>query len=134
MKAGDDKVVYWFRTTPVAASEALLPGVTGNCAKSAINTGGYQTGYPPRDILEDEVFAIAVLSQPDTVSLSIGNNYVQSSNLVAGLSFIHLPFNGRTGMVAVRSTNGLQGSDQSVDSQPSNGVGNFNAWVGVATS
>ena len=44
VNAGEDKIVYWYRTTPASASGST--DVTGNYCQSSINTGGYQVSFP----------------------------------------------------------------------------------------
>lgn len=129
---GQQKIVYWYRTSPASAGTT---DCTGNCAKSSINTGGYQMAYPITQILEDGIFAIALLgTKGQSVSITVGSNTPQVfKNLNAGLNYFSRPFNGQTGVVSVKSSSGIHGSGVAITSQPASGQANFNAWVGLAT-
>ena len=130
VKPGEDKIVYWYRNAPAHAGSTHA---TGNASPSDINTGGYQNRYPVAEMLEDQVFTIALLSQPGSISISIGDNPAPNSKgLKAGINFIAKPFNGQTGDVRVRSSTGVRGVGRGIESAPANGVANFNAWVGCA--
>lgn len=127
--SGEDKVVFWYRTTP--ADAGTTDGVTGNNCRSSINVGGYQQCYPVSEILEDGIFAIALLSQPRTVTIGIGDNEPQIFGaLKTGINFVSRSFHGQTGAVRVSSSTGEKGKGRAVESQPASGVVNLNAWVG----
>lgn len=129
-KVTQDKIVYWYRTAPAFAGTT---DATGNHRPSAINTGGYQTGYPVDQVLENGIFAIALLSKSGNVTISIGNSPAQQfGGLKAGINFFSRPFNGDTGLGQVRSSNGMRGVGKSITSAPIGGEANFNAWVGCA--
>ncbi|KAF2479361.1 glycosyl hydrolase family 71-domain-containing protein [Neohortaea acidophila] len=127
---GQDKIVFWYRTSPAASGST---DCTGNCAQSSINTGGYQTGYPPSQILEDNIFAIALLSYPASVSIAIGNNVITFPNVPAGINLVNRTFGGFTGPVTVKSSSGAIGTGVNITSAPASGVANFNAFVGLAS-
>ena len=132
VKAGEDKVVYWYRTSPVSAGTTQA---TGNNCPSSINTGAYQTCYPVTEILEDDIFALALLHKPGSVSIAIGDSGpVKFRGLKAGINFVSRPFKGETGVVKIRSSVGVRGQGRSITAQPAGGVANFNAWVGCAGS
>jgi len=130
VSSGNEKIVYWYRTSPASAGST---DVTGNDCKSSINTGGYQTCYSPSQILEDGVFAIVLASQARTATIQIGSNGPQSFHVNAGINFISKPFGGQTGTVSV-TLGSISGSGVAITSQPSSGKANFNAWVGCAGS
>lgn len=130
VQGGQEKIVYWYRTSPAAAGST---DATGNDCPSSINTGGYQTCYSPSQILEDEVFAIVLASSPGTATISIGGSS-SSYSVNAGINTISKPFNGATGTVSVSLSGGPSGSGVQITSSPASGVANFNAWVGCAGS
>ena len=128
--AGDDKIVYWYRTAPASAGTT---DATGNCAQSSTNTGGYQTAYPVTEIMQDRIFAIALLSAPGSLSIAIDDQAPHEfGGLQAGINFVHRPFDGQTGNVTVKMSSGVVGEGVSILSEPPSGVANFNAWVGCA--
>lgn len=127
--SGSEKIVYWYRKSPAAAGST---DATGNNCPSSVNAGGYQTCYSPSQILEDEVFAVVLASQSGTATINIGDSS-SSYNVNAGINSISKPFNGATGTVSV-SMGSISGSGVEITSSPSDGVANFNAWVGCAGS
>lgn len=131
--AGEDKIVFWYRRTPAHAGST---DATGNACSSPINLFPQDTHcYAPGDILEDSIFAIALLSQPGSVSITIGNGQpYQVDNLSRGINFVSRPFNGETGDVTVQSSTGVSGQGICIEAAPADGVANFNAWVGCAGS
>lgn len=130
VKAGDDKIVYWYRTSPASAGTTEA---TGNDCPSSINTGGYQTCYPVTEILEDGIFAIALLSKPGSISVGVGSNSPQKfGRLKAGINFVSRPFQSETGKIKVRSSGGIRGVGRQITAEPASGEANFNAWVGCA--
>ena len=129
---GEDKMVYWYRASPASAGTTEA---TGNDCPSAINTGGYQTSHPIDQILEDEIFAIVLLSKPGSASIAVGGNApVKIRGLKAGINFVSRPFDGQFGEVKVRSSSGLRGAGKAITAEPWGGIANFNAWVGCAGS
>lgn len=130
VRKGEDRVVFWYRT---ARASKGATRATGNHSASLINTGAYQQHYLAPDMVEDRIFAIALLSKPGDISIAIGD-YAASreSNLPAGISFASRPFDGQTGKVTVRSSSGCFGVGTSIYNEPADGVANFNAWVGCA--
>ncbi|CZT16887.1 related to mutanase [Ramularia collo-cygni] len=128
--SGDEKIVYWYRTTPAAAGST---DATGNDCPSAINTGGYQTCYDTSQILEDEVFAIVMASKAATATIRIGDS-TSMYRVGAGINSISKPFNGATGRVSVSLDGVVSGSGVEIVSSPADGVANYNAWVGCAGS
>lgn len=130
VQSGKDKIVYWYRTSPASAGSTE---VTGNNCPSPINTSAYQKCYPVDKVLEDEIFAIALLSKPGSISIAVGSNApVKSKKLKGGINFISRSFNGQTGTVNVRSSGGIRGAGTAITAAPASGVANFNAWVGCA--
>lgn len=130
IKKGEDKIVYWYRTSPAAAGTTQA---TGNNCPSPINTGAYQTCYPVDQVLEDAIFAIVLLSKPGSITIAVGaNTPVKFGKLKAGINFVSRPFSGQTGKVKVRSSGGIRGVGTAITAAPASGVANFNAWVGCA--
>ena len=130
MKEGQDKIVYWYRTAPASAGTTQA---TGNNCPSAINTFGYETCYPVTEILEDAIFALALLHKPGSISIAVGDGApVKFRGLKAGMNFVSRRFRGETGAVKVRSSFGVRGQGRSITAQPKDGRANFNAWVGCA--
>ena len=125
-------MVYWYRTTPASAGSTQA---TGNNCPSPINTFGYQTCYPVTEVLEDSIFALALLHKPGSFSIAVGDEApVKFHGLKAGINFVSRPFKGETGAVKIRSSFGVRGQGRSITAQPVGGVANFNALVGCAGS
>lgn len=129
--AGEDKVVYWYRTAPASAGTTR---VTGNNCLSPINTSPQDaTRYPVDEILEDGIFAIVLLSAPGWISIAVGDHPAQRfEGLGTGINYISRPFTGESGNVTVRLSTGPVGEGAAILHRPISGVANFNAWVGCA--
>ena len=126
----EDKIVYWYRLHPATAGTT---DATGNKCPSPINENPYQKCVPIEEVLEDAVFAIALLSSPGSVSIAIGDeDGTTFDGLEAGINYVSVPFGGKTGVVSVRSSTGVSGSGEEILAQPQGGEANFNAWVGCA--
>lgn len=128
-----DKLSFWYRLTPAAAGSAN--GVAGNNCKTSINVNGYQSCYSPTDIVEDKIFFTALVKEPSTVTLQVGGNQAQQFQATQpGLNHFSAPFNGQTGVVNFQIIRGesavAKASGAAIQSTPSNGITNFNAWVG----
>ncbi|KAK3723929.1 Glucan endo-1,3-alpha-glucosidase agn1 [Vermiconidia calcicola] len=128
--AGEDKIAYWYRTAPASTGPSA---VTGNACSSEINVNGYQECHPVEAVLDDKIFAIALLSGPGSVSISVGEHPAQKfDGLEAGINFVSRPFGGQTGVVTVSSSTGASGKGVEIGSKSGGKVGNLNAWVGCA--
>lgn len=127
--AGEDKIVYWYRTSPASAGTT---DATGNNCKSDINVNGYQTCYAITEILQDEVFAIVLASEAGTAYITIGDDSTPCP-VSAGQNFCSKAFNGNTGTVSV-SFGSVSGSGVDITAEPASGVANYNAFVGCAGS
>lgn len=125
-----DKIVYWYRTSPAAAGTTTA---TGNAAVSRINVGGYQKAYPVQEMFEDRIYAIVMLSQIASVSITVGENLpTVFTELKPGLSFVSRPFDGQAGAVTVSSSSGCYSTGAVIVKEPPSAIANFNAWVGQA--
>jgi glucan endo-1,3-alpha-glucosidase len=118
---------YWYRLAPKGSGSDN--GVTGNdCA--------YQTCYTPEQIVQDEVFVTALIeSLPAEVHIQIGNNAATTHTATTvGVNHFSQAFNGQTGDVTFSIVrNGqtvVSGKGNAITSSPSNGINNYNAWVG----
>jgi glucan endo-1,3-alpha-glucosidase len=118
-----EKLQYWYRLTPSAAGSA--DGVTG----------GNGPTYDPNTVVQDKVFFTALVNAPSTISVQIGGNPATKFQATeAGVNHFSQDFNGQTGQVTFSiERNGetmLSGTGEAISSAPSDGVTNFNAWVG----
>lgn len=111
--------VFWYRTTPknVCSDGGTTCDVSGSGGSAA-------------NCVRDSVFVISASNSPTTVSISIGGAG-QDFSVAAGMKFVELPFNGRTGDVVV-TVNGktATGPAPITNNCPSSGRVNFNAVVG----
>jgi glucan endo-1,3-alpha-glucosidase len=122
-----EKLQYWYRLTP--ASAGSTDGVTG----------GNGPTYPPAEVVQDNVFVTALVNEPATISVQIGNNApTQFQATTAGINHFSQPFNGQTGNVTFSIERDgqvvLTGTGEAISAQPSSGIANFNAWVGGAST
>ena len=69
--AASDKLVYWYKTNPIAS---------GSDGGTVGNNPNYQRTYPPGDLSGDLIFFTAQLSAPADISVTIGNNRPQQVN------------------------------------------------------
>ncbi|KAF2161911.1 glycoside hydrolase family 71 protein [Zasmidium cellare ATCC 36951] len=127
--AGEEKIVYWYRTSPASAGST---NATGNYCPSPYNAGAYQSCVPITDILEDEVFAIVLASQAGTASITIGGS-TSTFSVSSGNNFVRKAFQGNTGVVSV-GMGSVSGSGVEITAAPASGIANYNAWVGCAGS
>ncbi|KAL3422794.1 Glucan endo-1,3-alpha-glucosidase agn1 [Phlyctema vagabunda] len=124
----EDKMQYWYRTSPV--SGGLLGTVTGNVA----NLG--QETVSPDQIMQDKVFFSALLKQDATVTVQIGDNEAVSYQGTKGINHWSQPFDGQTGAVEFTVLRQGQvvksgtGAEITATTTLSNGLTNFNTWVG----
>lgn len=126
----EDKIVYWYRLHPASAGTT---DATGNNCPSSVNKFPYQECFPIPEVLEDAVFAIALLSTAGSISITIGDGAAQTfDGLHPGINFVSMPFGGQTGVVSVTSSSGVGGSGEEILAAPADGKANFNAWVGCA--
>ena len=125
----EDKIIYWYRLSPASAG---LTSATGNNCPSPTNKFPYQECAPIGEVMEDGIFAIALLTAPGSVSIAIGGGAVQTlEGLQAGINFLSRPFGGEVGVVSVSSSSGVKGSGKEILAQPVGGETNFNAWLGA---
>ena len=126
----EDKIIYWYRLWPASAG---LTSATGNNCPSPTNKFPYHECAPIGEVMEDGIFAIALLTAPGSVSIAIGGGAVQTlEGLQAGINFLSRPFGGEVGVVSVSSSSGVKGSGKEILAQPVGRETNFNAWVGCA--
>jgi glucan endo-1,3-alpha-glucosidase len=122
-KVGTEKLQYWYRLSPAKAGSA--DGVTG----------GNGPTVDPTTVVQDKVFFTALVNSPSTVYVQVGNGpRTQFTAANTGINHFSQPFNGQTGNVSfsiVRNGNTvLSGTGAAITNSPSNGITNFNAWVG----
>ncbi|KAI4731852.1 glycoside hydrolase [Aureobasidium sp. EXF-10728] len=127
-------LVAWYRKSPSSACSS--GGTTGNSASQG------QQEYPPTEVAQDKVFFSALLTSSADVVVSIGGTTQTGAweNAPSGGSGIYhgsVPFNGR-GAVAIKiSRNGkviMQMNGDSFTDSCTNGIENWNAWVGSASA
>ncbi|KAK5123833.1 hypothetical protein LTR85_002469 [Meristemomyces frigidus] len=128
-------LTVWYRPNP--GSACATGGTTGNSASQG------QEEFQPYDVVEDAVFYSALLaSAPSSVSVSIGGvsqagTWRNVPDSGVGLYHGSVPFNGNTGEVMVTVIGGAgtiaMAGDQDITTDCTNGVENWNAWVGNAT-
>ncbi|KAK9318864.1 glycosyl hydrolase family 71-domain-containing protein [Lipomyces orientalis] len=128
-------LVSWYRLNPATA--CAVGGTTGNTASQL------QIEFEPYGIVQDKVFYSALLASPATVTVSIGG-VVQTGTWEntpdGGIGIYHgsVPFNGNTGEVVVTiSRSGAtiaQVDGDSITTSCTNGITNWNAWVGSTTA
>ncbi|OLN87233.1 Mutanase Pc12g07500-like protein 2 [Colletotrichum chlorophyti] len=130
-------VVTWYRLHPGHAGDS--GGTTGNTSSHG------QELFHPAEIMEDKVVYSALLTGPASVSVSIGG-VVQEGSWdddgvpSGGVGVYHgsVPFNDRTGEVVVTVHRGgevvAQVQGRSITTECTQGVNNWNAWVGSASS
>jgi hypothetical protein len=121
----------WYRVNPNNACNT--GGTTGNDA------GHGQTVMAPTAIAQDKVFYSALLSSSASVTVSIGGvaqtgSWAHTPNGGSGIYHGSVPMNGHTGPVVITiSRNGntiSQINGASITTSCTNGIQNWNAWVG----
>ncbi|KAK9241814.1 glycosyl hydrolase family 71-domain-containing protein [Lipomyces tetrasporus] len=128
-------LVSWYRLNPATA--CATGETTGNTASQL------QIEFEPYGIVQDKVFYSALLASSATVTVSIGG-VVQTGTWEnapdGGIGIYHgsVPFNGDTGKVIVTisrsGTTIAQIVGQSITTSCTDGIENWNAWVGSATA
>ena len=129
----NESISFWYRLTPKSA--CATGGTSGNDA------GHNQQTYAPGDIVQDSIFFDAFLASPADAIVSIGGQDTTatwSTKPRGGTGIYHgsVPFHGRTGAVSIKVVrNGntvVQQTGQAISTTCTNGVTNWNAWVGSA--
>jgi hypothetical protein len=127
-------LVFWYRLQPATACGTGQ--TTGNTASQL------QIEFQPYDVVQDRVFYTALLGSPADVSVSIGGNVQTGSwrnTPDGGIGLYHgsVPFSGSLGEVVVTiSRDGsviAQSSGPAISTSCTDGLENWNAWVGQAT-
>lgn len=123
----EEKLTWWYRLAPKAAGTTTITG----------NDCSYQTCLDPNDIVQDEIFFTALISDPTNTNIvvQVGDNApVTHAATTTGPNHFSQPFNGQTGNVTfslVRNGSGvLSGTGYAIQSSPPNGIRNYNAYVG----
>ncbi|CAD0091638.1 unnamed protein product [Aureobasidium vineae] len=127
-------LVAWYRKSPGSACSS--GGTTGNSASQG------QQEYPPTQVAQDKVFFSALLTSSADVVVSIGGTTQTGSweNTPGGGSGIYhgsVLFNGRGAVTVKISRNGkviMQINGDSITDSCTNGIENWNAWVGSASA
>ncbi|KAK0115705.1 hypothetical protein ONS96_014150 [Cadophora gregata f. sp. sojae] len=125
----------WYRINPKDAC-----GTGGTSANTASQI---QLEFAPSEVLADEIFFSALLGSPADVTVTIGGASVAAkwSTVPDGNVGVYhgsVPFGGRTGAVVVTiKRNGATiaiVNGRSITTGCTNGIANYNAWVGSAMS
>jgi glucan endo-1,3-alpha-glucosidase len=118
-----EKLQYWYRLSPAAAGSA--DGVTGSNGPT----------FDPATVVQDKVFFTALVNASATIAVQIGDNaptYFEAEDI--GVNHFSQPFNGQTGNVTFSIERDgqtvLTGTGEEILATPSDGITNFNAWVG----
>ncbi|KAI9930616.1 hypothetical protein AWENTII_007420 [Aspergillus wentii] len=133
-----ETLVTWYRLQPVTAC-----GTGGTSANTAHQL---QLEFDPTEVFEDMVLFSALLEKPADVSVTIGGVQVQATwrntpdhsvaELRTGIYHGQAALSGHTGEVVVTiSRDGdtiAQVAGEAVTTTCTNGLANFNAWVGSA--
>lgn len=119
-------LVFWYRNAPAAAGSAN--GTVGNAS--------WQPATSITAVMEDQINVNALIKSLDaTVTVKIGTNAATTLTPTAvGMNHFTVDFNGQTGAVAfaiVRSGSAVvTATGTALLSTPTDGLANFNAWVG----
>ncbi|KAL0257045.1 hypothetical protein SLS55_007855 [Diplodia seriata] len=123
----EEKISWWYRLSPKAAGTTEVTG----------NDCSYQTCLDPNDIVQDEVFFTALISDASNtnVVVQIGDNdAVSHAATTVGPNHFSQSFNGQLGNVTfsiVRNEETvLSGTGYAIVAEPANGERNYNAYVG----
>lgn len=128
-----ESLMAWYRLHPVnACSDG---GTTGNTASQL------QLEFSPSRIFQDRIFYSALLGSQASVTVSIGGasqeggwDYVPDDNI--GVYHGSVPTNGQTGQVIVTihrsGATVAQMQGQAITTSCTQGIQNYNAWVGSA--
>ncbi|TRM56732.1 glycoside hydrolase family 71 protein [Schizophyllum amplum] len=127
----EDQLIYWYRTAP----KALNCDSTDTTMQPADNSSGnYFEGRPDGwDTMTDEVFVVALLTQPGTAGVNTGGT-VHYFDAPAGASAFSVPFNtGPQSFILLRNdTPVLRATSlKEIKNECSCGIYNFNAYVGT---
>ncbi len=129
----NEGLVSWYRTSP--GSACGTGGTVGNTASQL------QVEFPPSQVMQDRVFFSALLGSSASVTVSIGGasqtatwSHVPDGGI--GLYHGSVPFNGAGAVVITLSRGGSTIAQISngppISSACTNGLTNWNAWVGEA--
>jgi glucan endo-1,3-alpha-glucosidase len=144
-KVDQDKVVFWYRTTPKAVGN--LDGVGGGQDCGIPNDAN--PCYNALEEITDAVYVVVLLTQETgdtTVSIEIEGSPIGGASTSGGNSTLHFgqanlisaPFGSHVGAVTVTLTrNGkmvLTGKGPAISANPGpNGLADFNPFVGAAS-
>lgn len=129
--------VIWYRIHPGHAGDS--GGTTGNTPSHG------QELYHPAEIMEDKVVYSALLTGPASVTVSIGGvpqegSWDDDGVPRGGVGVYHgsVPFDGRLGEVVVtihrQGAVVAQVQGRPITEECTEGINNWNAWVGAAHS
>ncbi|KAJ9367746.1 CAZyme family GH71 and CBM24 [Paecilomyces variotii] len=131
----EEHIVAWYRLTPAAACDS--GGTSGNTASQL------QIEFPPAEMAQDRIFFSAVLGSFSGVVVSIGGSaetagWSSVPDDDVGVYHGSVAFDGRTGPVTVSLLRDNK-VIATVEGEPisatcPNGMQNWNAWVGNATT
>ncbi|KAF7182531.1 hypothetical protein CNMCM7691_002102 [Aspergillus felis] len=129
-------LVTWYR--PTLASACGDGGTTANTASQL------QIEYRPVDIVDDRIFVSALLSEPAylTINYGVGEYGVKwDYTPQGGVGIYHasMALNGQTGPVTMQLLRDFSviisyNPSQAISTTCTNGITNWNVWVGSATS
>ncbi|GIJ85114.1 hypothetical protein Asppvi_003970 [Aspergillus pseudoviridinutans] len=129
-------LVTWYR--PTLASACGDGGTTANTASQL------QIEYRPVDIVDDRIFVSALLSEPAylTINYGVGEygvNWDYTPEGGVGIYHASMALNGETGPVTMQllRDSGVfisYNPSQAISTTCTNGITNWNVWVGSATS
>ncbi|KAL1729614.1 glycoside hydrolase family 71 protein [Schizophyllum commune] len=127
----EDKLIYWYRTTP----KALDCDATDTTMEDADNsTGNFFKGRPNGyDTMADEVFVVSLLTAPGTTGVNTGGT-VHYFDAPAGASAFSVPFNvGAQSFILLRDNVPVLDATslKEIKNECPCGIYNFNAYVGT---
>ncbi|KAL8918958.1 MAG: hypothetical protein Q9208_007068 [Pyrenodesmia sp. 3 TL-2023] len=120
-----DKAQVWYRLSPAAGSNG---GTVGNAP--------WEPSMDANDVVQDKVFFTALVKEPSTVTVQIGDNAADTFQVASsGLFHSSVPFKGRTGKVTLTILRDGEAvvpavTGAAILASPPNGMTNYNAWVG----
>ncbi|KAJ8065145.1 hypothetical protein OCU04_005858 [Sclerotinia nivalis] len=126
-------LVGWYRPNPVVGSSCATGDTSGNTHSQ------FQVEFQPGDIVQDNIFYSALLSGPGaTVTVTISGNTVVggwAKTPFDGIGMYHgnVSMNGYTRAVTITLSRGgavITGKD--ISTTCTDGIQNWNAWVGYA--
>ncbi|CAG8909305.1 unnamed protein product [Penicillium egyptiacum] len=130
-----ESIIAWYRPAPAAACSS--GGTSGNTAAQL------QIEFPPAEMVQDRIFFSAVLGSFSGAVVSIGGNaetvgWSSVPDDDVGVYHGSVAFDGRTGPVTVSLMRGstvittIEG--KAISGSCTDGIQNWNAWVGSATT